>query len=129
MLEINEYFYNNPSENDKSSYLPSVMVDDNAPEYVEAGCIYKFDGEVNRSYLTVSSVDAKTAEVIDTKTALGGGTTLYANTKNFYVTADLSSVSYLTGTNAVNYDNKTRVMRFEFLDGKITAMAEASPTE
>ena len=84
-----------------------------------------FDGVVNRSYLTVSSVNVKDGKVVDTKTALGGGQTLYANTKGFYVTADAPSVSYLTDDFAY-YDDKTRVIRFEIDDGKINAMAEGA---
>lgn len=126
----NEYFYENPDEKVKSSYLPCTAIDGDAPSYVEAGCIYMFDGEVNRSYLTVSSVDIEKAEFVDTKTALGGGTTLYANTKNFYVTAEIPSFSYLRGDDAdvATFNDKTRVMRFEVLDGKITAMAEGEVT-
>lgn len=120
----NEYIYKKPTKDDKNTYLPCTSVDGEKPVAVNEGSIYMFDGEVNRSYLTVSSVDVNDGEIIDTKTALGGGSTLYANTKGFYVTADDCNVSYLTGDMQAYYDNKTRIIRFEINDGKITAMAE-----
>ncbi len=122
----NETIYNKPEKGDKTTYLPCTSVNGDAPTPVNEGSIYMFDGEVNRSYLTVSSVNVKDGKVVDTKTALGGGQTLYANTKGFYVTADAPSVSYLTDDFVANYDDKTRVIRFEIDDGKINAMAEGA---
>lgn len=121
----NETIYNKPEKGDKTTYLPCTSVNGDAPTPVNEGSIYMFDGVVNRSYLTVSSVNVKDGKVVDTKTALGGGQTLYANTKGFYVTADAPSVSYLTDDFAY-YDDKTRVIRFEIDDGKINAMAEGA---
>lgn len=123
-LFTTDYFYRAPTKDDKTTYLPCTTVNNGEPTPVNEGSIYMFDGEVNRSYLTVSALNAVDGKVIDTKTALGGGATLYANTKGFYVTADASSISYLAGTATANYINKTRIIRFEINEGKISAMAE-----
>ena len=124
----NEYIYEKPNENDKCSYVPCVSVDGDAPTPIDDSNIYMFDGEVNRSYLTAISVDTVTGNIIDSKTALGGGSQLYANTKSIYVTADRSSYSYAAeaGTPELltKYEHATRIMRFAINSGKIAAVSE-----
>ena len=126
----NEYLYTEPQEDNRCSYVPCASVDDDAPAPIEEKNIYMFDGEINRSYLTAISVDLTTGSIVDTKTALGGGSQLYANTKSIYVTAEKSSYSYAadTGTSdlATKYEHLTRIMRFSLDSGKITAVAEGT---
>ena len=124
----NEYINEKPNENDKCSYVPCTAIDGDAPTPIDDANIYMFDGEVNRSYLTAVSVDLTTGNIVDTKTALGGGSQLYANTKSVYVTAEKSSYSYAAAAGkpelATKYEHSSRIMRFSINDGKITAVAE-----
>lgn len=123
----NEYIYEKPTRDDVNSYIPCTAVDGGIPTPVKEGSIYMFDGEVTRSFLTASSIKVSDGKVIDTKTALGGGETLYANTNGFYLTADVSNIHYLTkGFTSSEYEDKTRIMHFAIEDGKITAMAEGT---
>ncbi len=127
-LFTNEYIYKNPIESDKCSYVPCTSIDGDAPTPVEENNIYIFDGEVNRSYLTAVSVDIADGRIVDSKTALGGGSQLYANTKSIYVTAEESSYSYARAAGTpelvTRYENASRIMRFAINSGKITAVAE-----
>ena len=124
----NEYMYGNPNEGDKCSYVPCTSIDGDAPTPIDEANIYMFDGEVNRSYLTAISVDLTTGNIIDSKTALGGGNQLYANTKSIYVTAEKCSYSYAAAAGtpeiATKYEHASRIMRFAINSGKITAVAE-----
>lgn len=124
----NEYIYGNPNEGDKCSYVPCTSIDGDAPTPIDEANIYMFDGEVNRSYLTAISVDLTTGNIIDSKTALGGGNQLYANTKSIYVTAEKCSYSYAAAAGtpeiATKYEHASRIMRFAINGGKITAVAE-----
>ena len=124
----NEYIYEKPNENDKCSYVPCTYVDGDAPTPIDDANIYMFDGEVNRSYLTAISVDIATGSIVDSKTALGGGSQLYANTKSVYITAEQCSYSYAAAAGtpelATKYEHASRIMRFSISDGKILAVAE-----
>ena len=124
----NEYMYENPNEGDKCSYVPCTSIDGDAPTPIDEANIYMFDGEVNRSYLTAISVDLTTGNIIDSKTALGGGSQIYANTKSIYVTAEKCNYSYARAAGtpeiATKYEHASRIMRFAINSGKITAVAE-----
>lgn len=124
----NEYIYEKPKENDKCSYVPCTFVDGDAPTPIDDANIYMFDGEVNRSYLTAISVDLTTGNIVDSKTALGGGSQLYANTKSVYITAEKCRYSYAAAAGtpemATKYEHASRIMRFAISDGKISAVAE-----
>ena len=124
----NEYMYENPNEGDKCSYVPCTSIDGDAPTPIDEANIYMFDGEVNRSYLTAISVDLTTGNIIDSKTALGGGSQIYANTKSIYVTAEKCNYSYARAAGtpeiATKYEHASRIMRFAINGGKITAVAE-----
>lgn len=126
----NEFIYEKPNENDKCSYVPCTAVDGGLLTPIEEKNIYIFDGEVNRSYLTAISVDITTGNIVDSKTTLGGGSQLYANTKSIYVTAEKSNFSYASAAGtpelATKYEHLTRIMRFSIEDGKITAVAEGT---
>ena len=126
----NEYIYAKPNENDKCSYVPCAAILGERLQPIDEEDIYIFDGEISRSYLTAISVDLETGNIVDTKTALGGGNQLYANTKSFYVTAEKSNFSYAAKAGvpelATKYEHASRIMRFAINDGKITAVAEGT---
>lgn len=122
----NQTFYQKPQKNDVSTYTPTLYIDDKkCPVEEENLCI--FDGEVDRQYLTISSLDIKNAKKIDTKAVVGGGETIYASTTSIYAAAADCSVSYEKNSRIIEkYTDTTRLVRFDINKGKITAAAEGS---
>ena len=118
-----ENFYKKPVKTDVCSYVPSVEIDDGAKAPIAEENICIFKGEVDRSYTSVFSVDLVNGNLIDSKSTVGGGTTIYANTSSLYLAANDVSVYYARSTD-VDYKNKTRLIRFDIKDGVITPAAE-----
>ncbi|MBO5106109.1 MAG: beta-propeller domain-containing protein [Clostridia bacterium] len=123
-LFTNEYFYEKPNENDVCSYVPSVQIDGDAPCPVAEEDICIFKGAIDRSYTSVFLVDTESGKITDSKSTVGGGSTIYANTKAIYLAANDISSSYFTRETIDEYKNKTRLIRFDIKDGGITAVAE-----
>lgn len=122
----NQKFYEKPKKNDVLTYAPTLYFDDKKCAVEEENlCI--FDGEVDRQYLTISSLDIKDGKKIDTKAVLGGGDTIYASTSSIYSAAAECSVSYEKDSKIIEkYTDTTRLLRFDINKGKITAAAEGS---
>lgn len=120
-------FYDKPIEDDVSTYIP-MLYETAAPDCpIPENNIFLFSGEIDRSYLIVTSVDCKEAKRIDSKTTLGGGDTVYANTESVYVAAKETSYHYLTDSILLEkYRDTTRLIRFGIDKDKLTAAAEGA---
>ena len=123
-LFTNESFYKEPVKTDVCSYVPSVEIDDGAKTPIAEENICIFKGEVDRSYTSVFAVDLVNGNLIDSKSTVGGGATIYANTSSLYLAANDSFAYYYARNTDVDYKNKTRLIRFDIKDGVITPAAE-----
>ena len=127
-LFTNEQFYEKPDRDDICSYVPSVQVDSGQPTPVAEENICIFKGAVDRSYTSAFMINLQSGKVIDSKSTVGGGATLYANTTSIYLAANDVSAYYARITDddykEDDYKNKTRLIRFDIKDGVITPAAE-----
>lgn len=125
-LFTNENFYEKPNENDPCSYVPSMQIDDGAPSPVAEENICIFKGTIDRSYTSVFAVDLANGNLIDSKSTVGGGATLYANTTSIYLAANEVNYRYYREEVIEDYKTKTRLIRFDIENGKITPSAEGT---
>ena len=124
-LFTNQAFYGEPNKKDVCSYLPYVSVNGGRQKAISENNIYIFDGEIRQSFFTVCAVDITNCKIIDSKSVLGGGDTIYANTKSIYVAAKPVSFSYANDYKKVQkYNNTTRIISFSISNGKISPVAE-----
>lgn len=127
-LFTNEQFYEKPDRDDICSYVPSVQVDGGQPTPVAEENICIFKGAVDRSYTSAFMINLQNGKVTDSKSTVGGGATLYANTTSIYLAANDVSAYYARITDddykEDDYKNKTRLIRFDIEKGEINPAAE-----
>lgn len=125
-LFSNQTYYQKPEKNDIATYVPTLYDGDKKCPVSEDD-IYIFDGEVDRQYLIACSIDINKGERIDSKTSLGGGDTIYVNTKSVYAAAADCTASYEKDSDTVEkYLDSTRLIKFSIENGKFTSAVEGS---
>ncbi len=124
-LFTSQSVYGEPNKKDVCSYVPSVSVNGGNQKAISEKNIYIFDGEIRKSFFTVSAVDITNCKIIDSKSVLGGGDIVYANTKSIYIGAESVSFSYEKDYGMVQkYQDTTRIISFSISNGKISPIAE-----
>lgn len=122
-----EHFYGKPNKKDPHTYLPITI--DNGTEACPVENIYGISGITERRFLTISSLNINSGERIDQKAILGGGETIYANTKKIFVAEYCyRHYDYVNHMDEEDWNDTlsdtTRILSFDINKGKISPKAE-----
>lgn len=116
-------FYGEPNADDTTTFIPTTGENGEQCTISEDN-ICAFSGDIKRTYFIATSADILTAERIDTKTVLGAGNEVYVNNQSIYAAACFGNYEKVDGEKSDftynRYSTKTRLIRFEIADGKLS---------
>lgn len=125
-LVSNYYIYNEIDPEEPGTFIPCVY-DGAESTLIARDCIMIMPYRSSTAYTVICSYSLDSAEQIDTKSILGGGTTVYMNGENLYLAASSTDESKSDprkdGVYTVvdySYESVTDITKFSVSDGVIT---------
>ena len=126
---ISNYYVYDIDESRPETYIPRTYSEDSA-KLIAPDCIMIYPGFISTAYTVVCSYDLTDACLVDTKTTLGGGSTVYMNGSSLYVAGSSSVQTESEPRKESVYtvvERKTQeitdITKYEISEGLITVAA------